>query len=105
MAKGMPNTIRQCTEQDVQAILDLVTYAYAVPQSSFERYTELLTRDFSEYYLHEVDGVPVATARVLSLSQNIHGTFRPMAGIGMVASSPEHRRKGYVRGLMLQILN
>ncbi|NHJ15059.1 MAG: GNAT family N-acetyltransferase [Candidatus Thorarchaeota archaeon] len=100
----MPSIIRRCSEQDVDKILQLAAYAYSIPESSFERYNEILAESYNEYYLHEVDGVPIATARVLSLEQNIRGAFKPMAGIGMVASAPEYRRKGYVRDLMLRIL-
>ncbi|MFX1369857.1 MAG: enhanced intracellular survival protein Eis [Promethearchaeota archaeon] len=100
----MPSTIRQCSKEDMESVLSLVAYAYSFPESSLERYRELLTKSHKEYYLNEVDGEPVATARVLSLKQNFRGTFKPMIGIGMVASSPEHRRRGHVRDLMKQIL-
>ncbi len=100
----MPSTIRQCSKEDMESVLSLVAYAYSFPDSSLERYRELLTKSHEEYYLNEVNGVPVATARVLSLKQNFRGTFKPMIGIGMVASSPEHRRRGYVRDLMKRIL-
>ncbi|MBN2230094.1 MAG: GNAT family N-acetyltransferase [Candidatus Thorarchaeota archaeon] len=99
----MVSSVRRCTSEDKDAIWNIVSYAYGVPEASHERFLERLDLIGKEFFLNEVDGVPESVARVLEFEQNIRDLMKPMGGIGMVASSPEHRRSGYTRDLMLSI--
>jgi len=99
----MGESVRRYTSDDKDAIWNLLSYAYSIPETSRESFLERLDLIGSEFFLNEVDGVSVAVARVLEFEQNIRGVLKPMGGIGMVASSPEHRRLGYTHGLMLSI--
>lgn len=47
-----------------------------------------------------VDGAPQATCRVHDMTENIRGKVMPMGGIGGVASLPQGRRQGLVRGML-----
>jgi predicted acetyltransferase len=99
----MVESVRHCTSDDKNAIWNILSYAYSIPETSHEKFLERLDLIANEFFLNEVDGVPVAVARVLEFEQNIRGVLKPMGGIGMVASSPEYRRLGYTHGLMLNI--
>jgi predicted acetyltransferase len=99
----MVESIRRCTSDNKDAIWSLVSYAYSIPESSHETFLERLDLIGNEFFLNEVDGVPVSVARVLDFEQNIRGILKPMGGIGMVASSPEHRRMGNTHRLILNI--
>jgi predicted acetyltransferase len=50
------------------------------------------------------DGSVMACAGVSNLTQNLRGALYPMAGIHNVAVHPAARRKGYARGMLVQIL-
>jgi len=99
----MGEAVRRYTSDDKEAIWNILSYAYSIPETSHESFLERLDLIGNEFYLNEVDGVPVAVARVLEFEQNIRGVLKPMGGIGMVASSPEHRRLGYTHGLIFSI--
>jgi len=99
----MVSSVRRCTIKDKDTLWDILSYAYAIPESSKENFLERLDLTAKEFFLNEIDGTPEATARVLNFHQNLRGLIKPMGGIGMVASSPEHRRSGYTRDLMLGI--
>ncbi|MFW9920330.1 MAG: enhanced intracellular survival protein Eis [Candidatus Thorarchaeota archaeon] len=100
----MSGQLKKCNTDDKEEIWDLVSYAYGVPETSREGFLERLDIISKEFYIYKVDDVPVAAARMLPFKQNIRGLLKPMGGIGMVASSPEHRRMGYVHELMIAIL-
>ncbi|MHA2424658.1 MAG: GNAT family N-acetyltransferase [Candidatus Thorarchaeota archaeon] len=100
----MPSSIRRCTKDDLESIIDLSGYAYSIPDASFESFREKWDDIFNEFFLNEVDGVPAASARMIPLIQNVRGSMKPMGAIGFVAGSPEHRRMGYVRELMFKML-
>jgi predicted acetyltransferase len=99
----MVGKVRRCGLNDKDAIWNIASYAYSIPETSREKFLERLDIIGNQFYLNEVDGVPVAIARVLEFEQNIRGVLKPMGGIGMVASSPEFRRSGYTRDLLLSI--
>jgi predicted acetyltransferase len=101
----MAYLVRRCNLDDKDALWNILSYAYSIPEASKERFFERLEIIAKEFFLNEVDGTPVAAARVLQFEQNLRGILRPMGGIGMVASSPEHRRLGHTRDLMLSIFN
>ncbi|MHA1907795.1 MAG: GNAT family N-acetyltransferase [Candidatus Thorarchaeota archaeon] len=100
----MPSNVRLCNKEDIEAIVELSGYAYSIPDASFENFREKWDDIFKEFYLNEVDGIPVASARMIPLIQNIRGSMKSMGAIGFIAGSPEYRRKGYVRELMLKML-
>jgi len=100
----MPGTVRQCTIDDIESVVDLSGYSYSIPESSFERFREKWDSIFNEFHLNEVDGIPVSSARMIPLIQNLRGTMKPMGAIGLVAGSPEYRREGHTRELMLKML-
>ncbi len=100
----MSDQLVKCSVDDKEDIWNLVSYAYGVPDSSREAFLERLDIIAKEFYIFKHDNEPVATARMLPFEQNIRGVMKPMGGVGMVASSPEHRREGFVRELMLGML-
>ncbi len=100
----MNGIVRRCNKDDIESFIELSGYAYSIPDSSFENFREKWDDIHNEIFLSEVDGIPVATARMIPLIQNIRGTMKNMGGIGLVAGSPEYRRKGYVRDLMFKML-
>ncbi len=102
-SKIMVSSVRRCTPKDKDAIWNIVSYAYSISDTSRERFLERLDVIAKEFFLNDVNGVPEATARLIEFKQNIRGLLKPMGGIGMVASSPEHRRSGYTRDVMLKI--
>ena len=99
----MGDSVRRYTSDDKDAIWKILSYAYSIPETSHESFLERLDLIGDEFYLNVINSVPVAVARVLEFEQNIRGVLKPMGGIGMVASSPEHRRLGYTHGLMFGI--
>lgn len=99
----MVDPVRHCTSNDKEVVWNILSYAYSIPEASHEKFLERLDLIGNEFFLYEVDGVPVAIARVLDFEQNVRGILKPMGGIGMVASSPEHRRLGYTHGLILSL--
>jgi predicted acetyltransferase len=101
----MTNTIRPCTEEDIESILQLDAYSYSVSEGSLERIRENLKRIYQECYIHLCDNVPTAAARVHPFRQNIRGQMKRMAGIGMVSSAPEYRHQGFVHTMILKILD
>ncbi|TFG31389.1 GNAT family N-acetyltransferase [Candidatus Thorarchaeota archaeon] len=101
----MTSSVRRCTSEDKDTIWKILSYAYSVPDASRERFLERLDLIEKEFFLNEVDGVPVAIARVLEFEQNVRGILKSMGGIAMVASTPEYRRSGHNRDLMLTIFD
>jgi predicted acetyltransferase len=101
----MVHLVKRCNMDDKDTIWNIISYAYSIPESSKEKFFERLEIMVKEFFLNEVDGAPEVTARVLQLDQNIRGVLKPMGGIGMVASSPEHRRMGNTRDLILSIFD
>lgn len=99
----MVSSVRRCTPEDKDMIWNIVSYSYSMPETSRERFLERLDFISHEFFVNEVDGIPESVARVLEFKQNIRGLLKPMGGIGMVASAPEHRRSGYTRDLMVAI--
>jgi predicted acetyltransferase len=101
----MTSVIRACTEEDIESILQLAAYAYAFPEGSLERFRESLRSVCHEYYMHLLDDVPTAVARLHPFTQNIRGRMMPVGGIGMVCSAPEFRHRGFVSKLLSKMLD
>ncbi len=100
----MPGSVRRCNKSDLEHIEDLSGYAYSIPESSFEGFREKWDDICNEFFLNRVDDNSVASARLIPLIQNIRGCMKNMGAVGMVAGSPEYRRRGYTRELMLKML-
>ncbi len=100
----MSGKLKKCTVDDKEDIWNIVSYAYGVPETSREGFLERLDIIAKEFYLYEVDNEAVVAARMIPFKQNIRDVLKPMGGIGMVASSPEHRREGHVHSLMIGVL-
>ncbi len=96
--------IRRATPDDADAYLRIAGYAYSFPDQAGEKAKERFVASYDEYYFAEEDGTPIATARLLPFQQNVRGTWKKMGGIGMVACSPEYRRRGHTREMILKML-
>ncbi len=100
----MSREIRKCEPDDSEKIWELLSYSYGIPQSSRDGFLKKFEIIGCEFYIYERGDNTVATARAIPFEQNIRGIMKPMIGSAMVASSPEHRMKGYVKELVLGIL-
>ncbi|MGV9170875.1 MAG: GNAT family N-acetyltransferase, partial [Promethearchaeia archaeon] len=98
--------VRRGKPEDIEDIIKLNRYSYAIPPDEDERMGKSLREiDVSnEFFLAVSDGKPRAHARMIPLEQNVRGTWKKMVAVSMVASAPETRRLGYVREIMLQSL-
>lgn len=96
--------IRKATADDADAYLRIAGYAYSFPEQASERAKERFVASCDEYYFAEEDGTAIATARLLPFQQNVRGIWKKMGGIGMVACSPEYRRQGHTREMILKML-
>lgn len=99
-------TIRRMTLEDLDQSQQLASYAYGITSPEWaETDSKLFEITHNQTYCMEVEGTIAASVRNIPFEQNIHDNWKDMGGISMVASLPEHRRKGYVRDLMKRILN
>lgn len=96
----MTINFRQATLEDVDKIAEITKYSYDEPEHITERFRKFFDINYQEHYVGVENNKIVVSLRSHNLQQNVRGVFKPMAGIGMVATSPEARRKGYVRGLL-----
>jgi len=87
-------------ESERDAIVSLMKYAYDEPPPALEHMKKWWESTYKEHYIGEIDKNIVTALRSLPFSQNIRGVFKPSAGIGMVATYPDVRRKGFTRNLM-----
>ncbi|MFW9972956.1 MAG: GNAT family N-acetyltransferase [Candidatus Odinarchaeota archaeon] len=92
---------RQAKEEDREKISELIKYAYDIPEFYLEQMKKWFDVIYKEHYIGIENGKLVTTLRCIPLQQNIRGVFKPMGGIGMIATAPEFRRKGYVKDLTL----
>ncbi|MHA1770515.1 MAG: GNAT family N-acetyltransferase [Candidatus Thorarchaeota archaeon] len=96
--------IRRGTPEDADEFVDLALYAYGFPETQRERIKSVFAGVFREFECVEVDGHPVAIARMIPFEQNVRGSWKKMGGLAMVASAPEHRGEGNVRRLVTKML-
>ena len=87
---------RPARRADVEALAELGSRAYRV--SSLEKRREFYT-DHPRFGLHDVrvgelDGRIVASLVLYPLVARVRGRRVPLTGVGSVAVSPEHRRRG-----------
>ncbi|MBD3158960.1 MAG: GNAT family N-acetyltransferase [Candidatus Lokiarchaeota archaeon] len=98
--------IRRGKPKDIEDVIELNRYSYAIPSDEDERMEKCLKEIdvASEFFIVERDGKSRAHARMIPLEQNVRSRWKKMTGVSMVASAPETRRRGYVREIMLQSL-
>ena len=97
---------RPARRTDVETLADLGARAYRV--SSIEKRREFYT-DHPRFTLRDVrvaelDGEVVASLVLYPLSAWVRGQAVPVTGVGSVAVSPEHRRRGVGEALMKSAL-
>ncbi|MBN2156999.1 MAG: GNAT family N-acetyltransferase [Candidatus Lokiarchaeota archaeon] len=88
-------------DKDKNAIADLLKYVYDESPPAIEHFKALYELIYKEWHVGIIRDKIVTCLRSIPLNQNIRGTFKKMAGVGMVGTYPEHRRKGYCRDLMI----
>ena len=94
--------IRAAKESEFEEIVDLLCTAFV--EKCRPRYTSQMYDD-SSYQLHQsrvcvVDGKVVSHVRVSDRSIHIGRSVMKLGGIGMVATLPEYRQRGYASALM-----
>lgn len=97
---------RPARRTDVETLADLAARAYRV--SSVEKRREFYT-DHPRFSLRDVrvvelDGVVVASLVLYPLTAYVRGQALPITGVGSVAVSPEHRRRGVGEAMLRSAL-
>ncbi|MHA1453292.1 MAG: GNAT family N-acetyltransferase, partial [Promethearchaeota archaeon] len=87
-------------DKERDQIVTLMKYAYDEPPLALEHIKKWWNVIYKEHYVGAEKWEVLASLRCLPFLQNIRGVFKKSAGIGMVATYPEERRKGYCRGLL-----
>ncbi|MFX0046460.1 MAG: enhanced intracellular survival protein Eis [Candidatus Hermodarchaeota archaeon] len=95
--------VRRATMDDFEAIAELERYAYDLPPDYMEMAKDRFRLSYDEHFLVEENGRLVATTRLVELEQNVRQTWKKMGGVSMVATSPEARRRGHYRRLMIHM--
>jgi len=93
---------RPARRTDVDTLADLALRAYRVSSLEARRdfYTEHPRFSIRDVRVGELEGEPVASLVLYPLLGWVRGRRLPMTGIGSVAVSPEHRRRGVGEALM-----
>nr|WP_238361369.1 GNAT family N-acetyltransferase [Actinopolymorpha pittospori] len=92
--------VRQATEADVPAILDLLTHFERPREFLRPRYEEDPTYRPRQSFVWEEDGRMLAHVRVYEQTLRLPATTVTVAGIGNVVTHREHRRRGYNRRVL-----
>jgi predicted acetyltransferase len=94
------------TKADRKIVAEHSLYAFYPSPGNLDELLNLQKhqQDVFELIVYE-DDVPVSSAQSFPLTQNIRGKLFNMAGVAMVASYPEARRKGYISKLMQTLFN
>ncbi len=87
-------------EKERDEIVTLLKYAYDEPPPALEHFKKWWEVIYKEHYIGALNGEIVTSLRSIPFDQNVRGVFKKSAGVGMVATYPEVRRKGYTRDLM-----
>ena len=96
--------IRQANQNDKDRILDLNHLSYSLSPDELQDMGQNFPFIGEDHYVALENEEIVAVLRSIPLIQNIRGSMKNMTGIGMVATSPETRRRGNVRKLMEDIM-
>ena len=88
------------TDVDTLAELALRTYRVSSLEARREFYTEHPRFSIRDVRVGELDGQIVASLVLYPLLAWVRGVRLPVTGIGSVAVSPEHRRRGIAEALM-----
>lgn len=97
-------TIRRANAEDVEPILDLLTF-YEQPRSYFEPFYLGDPSYRPEHsWVADQDGRLVAHLRIFDRSIRVGGAGLRIAGVGNVITDPDHRGHGYAGQLLRAIL-
>ncbi|MFI5371792.1 MAG: enhanced intracellular survival protein Eis [Candidatus Eisenbacteria bacterium] len=93
---------RPARRTDVEALADLGARAYRVASLEQRRefYTDHPRFGLKDVRVGEIDGRVVSSLVLYPLTAMVRGRRVPLAGVGSVAVSPEHRRRGIGEALM-----
>jgi predicted acetyltransferase len=93
---------RAARRTDVDALIDLSLRAYRVSSAEARRefYTDHPRFQLKDVRVGELDGTLVASLVLYPLHAYVRGERLPVTGIGSVAVSPEHRRRGVADQLL-----
>lgn len=93
---------RPARRTDVDTLADLALRAYRISSLEARRefYTEHPRFSLRDVRAGELDGELVASLVLYPLQSYVRGAVVPVTGIGSVAVSPEHRRRGVAEALL-----
>lgn len=94
---------RRGTVEDIDAVADLHFHSFPDVRSRAERarqFADGLYGGVESIRVLERDRNLVASMRLYSMQQWVHGHKLPVLGVASVAVAPEHRRHGYAREMM-----
>ncbi|HYM79847.1 MAG TPA: GNAT family N-acetyltransferase [Candidatus Limnocylindria bacterium] len=93
---------RPARRTDVETLADLATRAYRVASIEKRRefYTDHPRFGLRDVRVAELDGLIVASLVLYPLTALVRGRRMPLTGVGSVAVSPEHRRRGVGEALL-----
>ena len=97
---------RVARRTDVEALIDLSLRAYRVSSAEARRefYTDHPRFALKDVRVGELDGELVASLVLYPFDAWVRGARLPVTGIGSVAVSPEHRRRGVADALLRSTL-
>ena len=98
--------IRTAKRTDVEALVDLSLRTYRVSSAEARRefYTDHPRFQLSDVRVGELDGTLVASLVLYPFQAYVRGERLSVTGIGSVAVSPEHRRRGVADALLKSAL-
>ncbi len=93
---------RPARRTDIETLADLAARAYRVASLEQRRefYTDHPRFGLRDVRVGELDGRIVASLVLYPFAATVRGARVPLAGVGSVAVSPEHRRRGIGEALM-----
>jgi len=99
--------VRVARRTDVEALVDLSLRAYRVSSAEARRefYTDHPRFELKDVRVGEWDGTLVASLVLYPLQSYVRGERLAVTGIGSVAVSPEHRRRGVADALLRSTLD
>ncbi|RLI63369.1 MAG: hypothetical protein DRO88_10085 [Promethearchaeia archaeon] len=92
--------VRFAQISDKEQIMDLTQLSYGFSQGELRKLEQNYEISYQDHMVICDQDKILASLRNIPLQQNLRGIFKPMSGIAMVASSPEHRGQGNVHKLI-----